>query len=200
MKTKEDLNKNVDPSDLKISNVQGRKSGTIVIQSENESERDKIKTAIANKMSDRYEIRVPNTAKPKFMAFGVSFKYESEQLVEMIKKQNECLQSADFKIIKYIQVKKYRSKYYNFLIETDVDTFSAVLKSEKINIGWEKCRVQDGMVVSVCYKCKGFNHIATKCKDEEVCLKCLGNHKTMECTKEQINSVSIAFVQTKNLI
>ncbi|XP_017464752.1 PREDICTED: uncharacterized protein LOC108358108 [Rhagoletis zephyria] len=88
------------------------------------------------------------------MAFGVSFKYESEQLVEMIKKQNDCLK---------------------------------MLKSEKINIGWEKCRVQDGMGVSVCYKCTGFNHIATKCKDEEVCLKCLGNHKTMECTKEQIN-------------
>ncbi|XP_036339828.1 uncharacterized protein LOC118749165 [Rhagoletis pomonella] len=187
MKTKKDLNKNVDPSDLKISNVHGRKSGTIVIKSENESERDKIKTAIANKMSDRYEIRVPNTAKPKFMAFGVSLKYESEQLAEMIKKQKECLKSAAFEIIKYIEVKKDKSTYYNVLIKTDVDTFSAELKSEKINIGWEKCRVQDDMGVSVCYKCKGFNHIATKCKDEEVCLKYLGNHKTMECTKEQIN-------------
>ncbi|XP_036332936.1 uncharacterized protein LOC118744201 [Rhagoletis pomonella] len=186
-KTKEDLNKNVDPSGLKINSVQGRKSGAVVIQTENEAEREKIKKAIENKMSDRYEIKIPNVAKPRFMVYRMSFKHEDEQLRDMIKKQNECFKNGNFKILKCFETKRGNAKHYNALVETDVDAFASVLASEKINIGWEKCRVKDGMDVTFCFKCKGFNHIAAKCKANEVCFKCLDNHKTVECSKETLN-------------
>lgn len=59
-KTREELNKNVDPVNLKITSVENRKNGTVVIQSENEEEREKIKTAIEDKLNEGYEIKVPS--------------------------------------------------------------------------------------------------------------------------------------------
>lgn len=47
-KTKEDLNKKVNPVDLKITNVENRSNGTVVIHSKNNEEREKIKTALKN--------------------------------------------------------------------------------------------------------------------------------------------------------
>lgn len=50
----------MDPADLNITNIENRRNGTIVIQSENDEERQKIKNAIENKMSDTYEIKAPD--------------------------------------------------------------------------------------------------------------------------------------------
>ena len=50
IKTKEELNK-VSSDNLKIINVESRRSGSVVIQSENCAEREKIKNAIQEKIS-----------------------------------------------------------------------------------------------------------------------------------------------------
>lgn len=42
--TKNDLNEKVDPRELKISNIQAKSNGTIIIESENDNERNKIKS------------------------------------------------------------------------------------------------------------------------------------------------------------
>lgn len=47
-KTKEDFNNKVNPTDLKITNTEGKSNGTLVIHSENNKERYKIKNAIQN--------------------------------------------------------------------------------------------------------------------------------------------------------
>lgn len=45
----------------------------------------------------------------------------------------------------------------------------------------------DGVDILCCFKCKGFNHKASECKNNEVCVECLEDHKTNECNKERIN-------------
>lgn len=183
-KTKVDLNKYVDPKELKISNIESKNNGVIVIESANESERSKIKDAIELKMSKEYEITVPSAMKPTFMVAKIVYRHEEADLVDLVKKQNECVNGGYIKLIKQYEVKKENGSFFNAIFETDIDTFPKVLQAEKLNIGWERCKVYDGVQVTACFKCKGYNHKSINCKYDEVCLKCLGNHKTTECDSE----------------
>ena len=58
-KTKARLNEKVDPINLKITNVENGKNGTLVIICQNVEEKEKIKEAIETQISKDYEIKVP---------------------------------------------------------------------------------------------------------------------------------------------
>ncbi|XP_067637542.1 uncharacterized protein [Eurosta solidaginis] len=90
-KTKQDLNNKVDPKNLKISNIETRNNGVMVIHSENNDEREKIKLAIENNIDREYEVKVPEQIRPSFVVTGIMFKYENDVLIDTIKKQNECI-------------------------------------------------------------------------------------------------------------
>lgn len=69
----------------------------------------------------------------------------------------------------------------------DNESYAKMVEMRKVNIGWERCRVFDGTDVTQCLKCRGYNHIAKECKNQEICLRCHGQHKTKDCkNKEQI--------------
>ena len=83
----------------------------------------------------------------------------------------------------------FETKRNNYIINNakiliDSDSYTKIMSTQKINIGWEKCRIFDGTEVVMCYKCKGFNHKARDCRNQDVCHKCHGNHQSKECTKE----------------
>lgn len=185
-KTKEELNKKVDPSNLKITNIESRKNGTVFIQTENDEEREKIKNAIQNEMSGDYEIKIPN---PKDLIVDIkymSFKYSELEIIEKMKKQNVFLKDSNMKIIKTYEYKRNDRIIYNAKIATDSQTYTKLINEQKVNIGWERCKVIDGTDVLQCFKCKGFNHLAKECKNNETCFKCHGNHKYNECKNEAI--------------
>ena len=77
-KTKEDLNKKIDSIDFKITNIKSRGNGTVIIQSENKDERNKIKNVIENKMSETYEIKVPSEIEMVIVMTHMTFKYEEK--------------------------------------------------------------------------------------------------------------------------
>lgn len=76
---------------------------------------------------------------------------------------------------------------YSAKIKIDNDSYIKVMNAQKVNIGWEKCRIFDGTDIIQCFKCYGYNHKSTECKNQETCFKCHGNHKSFECQKEVIN-------------
>lgn len=69
----------------------------------------------------------------------------------------------------------------------DNDSYIKIIAAQKLNVGWEKCRVFDGTDILQCFKCKGFNHKSSDCKFQEVCYKCHENHKSQECNRNAIN-------------
>ena len=69
-RTKEEFNK-INPDNLKITNVKSRSSRIIVIQSENCEDREKIKSAIEEKISKQYEIKILNSTGLNSKLFGV---------------------------------------------------------------------------------------------------------------------------------
>ncbi|XP_036325083.1 uncharacterized protein LOC118738264 [Rhagoletis pomonella] len=186
-KTKQDLNNKINPNHLKITDIKAGQNGVMVIDSIDESEREKIKEIMDKQMSDKYEIKIPRDYKPRLFITDMHFEKNSDELIECLKNQNKCLEQGEIKVIKQYSVKNNTKTYYNAIVEVDECMFTSVMKLDKLNIGWERCRFYDGVNVTTCFKCKGYNHKATDCKSEEVCSKCLGKHKTTECNETPKN-------------
>lgn len=184
-KTKEELNK-INPINLKIKNVENRKNGTIIIQSENSEERDKIKNAVEEKLTEKYEIKVPRPVDLKIKIVDMTFKYEDKEIVEKLKKQNQCIESAEIKIINKYETTKKNKTTYNAILNVDSDSYKKIIEERKLNIGWERCRVFDGTDVVRCMKCRGYNHIARECRNMEVCLRCHEQHRTKDCKSKEV--------------
>lgn len=184
-KTKQDLNK-VDPVNLKITNVENRKNGTLIIQTENNEERERVKNAIENEMRESYDIRVPNENDMTIVITDMTFKFNENELIEKLKLQNNELKESEFKIVKSYEFKKYNRIIYNTKIKVNKETYTKVMSAQRLNVGWEKCRIYDGTDIMQCFKCQGYNHKSEDCRNEDVCYKCHGPHKSKECNKEII--------------
>lgn len=82
------------------------------------------------------------------------------------------------KIIKIINV---RNQVTTMILEVDQYTHKVLVEKQRMKIGWKNCRVYDYVSVVRCYKCWGYSHFATECKNETTCKKCAGNHQYNEC-------------------
>ena len=63
-----------------------------------------------------------------------------------------------------------------------------MISIEKLNVGWERCKVYDD--INIYYAALNVNNIGHKainCKNDDVCIKCLKNHRTVDCSSEAIN-------------
>ena len=152
-----------------------KNNGIVVIEVENSTERQKAKNLIKEKLGEEYEIRFPTSLYPNILITGISFEYEDRRLLELITKQNQCMNNTNVKIIKQYKIRKNNRIYYNTIAEVEPNTFTNILAAEKINIGWERCKVYDEFRVLQCFKCKGFNQKAENCKNDEVKLNVMVN-------------------------
>ena len=122
-KTKEDLNRKVDPINFKIINIENKKNVTVVIQSENVDEREKIKNAIENEMSEGYEIKVPNKIELSIIITELTFKYGNNEIIEKLKKQNQILENSNLEIIKVYETRRNNRSIFNAKLQIDKETF-----------------------------------------------------------------------------
>lgn len=188
-KTKEDLKKNVDPSNLKISEIAAKQNGIVEILCVSEGDRNKVKSAVEEKLGAAYEVKVPVLRKPKLIITGVSEKIKEEEIEKSLKAQNEILSASDLKCIKVIKKtgerrgKKY--EYFNAVVEMDSESFGKAMGVGKVNVGWDKCKIFENLVVKRCYKCLGFNHKSVECKNKVCCRKCCGEHDAKNCNNSE---------------
>ena len=80
---------------MKITNVESRSGGMIVIQSENCEDRENVKSPIQLKISKQYEVKIPNWMGLNINIIGMSFDYSKNDLIEKWGKQNSKLTDAN---------------------------------------------------------------------------------------------------------
>lgn len=72
----------------------------------------------------------------------------------------------------------------NYILETSGTLRSYLIEKEKINIGFNRVRVEDAIPLTQCFHCLKFGHTALKClsKDKSAtCLHCAKDHEWKEC-------------------
>lgn len=155
--------------------------GGVVLECKNKEAINKIREEVSQKLGSNYDVSVPKKRAPRIKVVGITENLSYEDTERKILAQNTFLDhnSANIKVV-HIQKIKNRSNYFAYL-EVDGISYSKLLREEKLNIGWDRCRVYDAVNITRCYKCSGFNHRATECTAEKACPKCAGPHDLVEC-------------------
>lgn len=206
--TKQIIKEKVDIKNIPVGITRLRKGGkgSIILGCESEKEMKELKENVCEKLSEDFEIVEPRRVKPKLKIINVGeeeMKLEEGKIIATIRRQNAIDEEENNLYMRVVKKICSWDKEENrrtirgdregiLIVEVDERLHERMLKREKINVGWKKCRVFDHCNVKRCFKCWGYFHIAANCTRQEVCHTCAGNHKSNECkssTKKCINCI-----------
>lgn len=167
--TKEILKTQVDPKNLNVNRVVQGKDGALIITLRDEMSSNVLKEVVENKMGDKFDVKVRENIRPSIKIMGMSEELNEEELKETLVEQNDLFDDLKhFKLRKLYRNEKHQYAPFSAIVELDAPTFYRAIEAEKLNCGWDRCRV--------------FNHKFANCKSEViVCPICSGNHPVKEC-------------------
>lgn len=202
--TKKLVKEKVDIKKLEVGITKLKKGnkGSIILGCESEREMEKLRDTVREKLGEDFKVTEPKGIKPKIKVVNVGeeeIQLDDVSLIDTIKKQNKIDEESYIKIVKKMDKGRSddnthagggRKEDGSLIMEVDEMTHEIMLRREKLNIGWRKCRVFDHYSVKRCFKCWGYYHIAKNCKREETCHKCAGNHKVSDCKAKKMRCVN----------
>ncbi|XP_031355788.1 uncharacterized protein LOC116180095 [Photinus pyralis] len=141
----------------------------------------KLKEEAETKLGSDYILSLPKQKMPKIKIVGLNDKIGSTQMKEMILAQNQFLDEAAYINVVHITEDKTNPNRYLAYAEVDGNSYRKILSEQKLNIGWDRCRIYDAVTTRRCYKCNGFGHKATDCSKTTTCPKCAGAHDLASC-------------------
>ncbi|GBN95823.1 hypothetical protein AVEN_118860-1 [Araneus ventricosus] len=163
-KVKDKVQNVINPSKLKIGirNVKNIKKG-ILIECNNDEEIKRLTDEIERNeiLKDTCEIRKPTKFNPKIIIYRVSEDIDVKEGLVKLKEQNVELEEA---VLTHEYFQKTRNGT-NWIISIDPKSFFKILKTGKINYGWQRYSVREYLKVKQCFKCYKFGHLAKVCRN-----------------------------------
>lgn len=191
--TQAELRNVIDPI---VSNIRGTRkirNGGVLVTCEDSSSSSKCQEDLIAKLGDKYNVKPLDQNKPLLKIIGLYSKMTEEQLESSIRSQNDCC--GENSSIKLVQIKEHKSGV-TAIIETDVTSYKNILRTGRLNIEFERCRVFPFIRITRCFKCQEYGHIANYCKKpEHICGKCGDEHKSEDCTSETIKCVNCTYAK-----
>ncbi|XP_031350545.1 uncharacterized protein LOC116176206 [Photinus pyralis] len=175
------LKENIDPIIREVTGMKTLRRGTIVVECKNKEAAAKLKEEAETKLGSDYILSLPKPKMPKIKIVGLNDKIGSTQMKEMILAQNQFLDEAAYINVVHITEDKRNPNRYLAYAEVDGNSYRKILSEQKLNIGWDRCRIYDAVTTRRCYKCNGFGHKATDCSKTTTCPKCAGAHDLASC-------------------
>lgn len=106
---------------------------------------------------------------------------DEEKLIACLKKQNQAADLLEMKVIRITHNENRKTNQMSAILETDAFGFDALMKLQRVNLGWERCKVLEATDVMRCFNCSEYGHKAASCIKPACCPKCSGEHKIDEC-------------------
>lgn len=194
---KKSLKKNVDPTKFNVKGIVNIADNGVVIRCDNNETQEKLISEVVKNMGNEFTAKKPEKINPRVKILRVvNPEVDDDDFIAQLKKQNDILMNEAIKVVKrdaiYNKGIKDNDKF-NVIIEINCETYQKIMNDKRLKHQWEVYRVVDHIAIKRCFKCLGFNHIASKCTKRQACANCAGEHKTNECSstiKKCINCVS----------
>ncbi|CAD6238597.1 GSCOCG00012541001-RA-CDS [Cotesia congregata] len=117
-----------------------------------------------------------------------------DKIVQDLSSQNNWEKISDDHTVKLIKKYTTTSGFGSIILEVSTEIHQAIVNNRKVKLGWNNYNVYNYINILRCFKCWGFDHLATNCNREVVCRLCTENHRENECKsniKKCINCVKV---------
>lgn len=125
---------------------------------------------------------------------------DEEKLLDCLRKQNQGTSLLEMKVIRITRREKRKSNQMSVILETDARGFDVLMKLQRVNLGWERCRVIEATDVMRCFNCSEYGHKAALCAKPACCPKCSGGHKVDACEQELEKCINCHNANTKRQV
>lgn len=179
--------------------MQTARKGGLVISCNSAQETSRFKEIVNNKLGHKYDLKQLTSLNPRLRVIGYTEKLEKDELRDYLKHGNKNLFSEN-SVCDVIYTKHlYKNKnVYMTVIQVDIESYYKITEAGKMFVGFDFCRVYDGLDVRRCYHCCGFHHFAKQCtKDSPVCPRCSQPHNLKECTATEFKCVHCYNLRSK---
>lgn len=188
--TVKNMKENIDivKEGINVNRIVLGQNGSVIIGCSEQGDREKLRNVMQKKLGEEYTVKTPATRNPRVKIYGIDLE-ESEtpedELIGKICDQNHISKERETLHIKIL--KKWTYENYNnmtIILEVDTETHDALVKDNRVRVGWKVCGATTHVTVTQCYNCWGYYHTAKQCKKKTRCGRCAEAHQTRECKKE----------------
>ena len=193
----------MDNKDIRaFKSVKQTKNGTIVVESYDKSQQDKLKTAINN--DDKIKFKDNEILDPMFMITGIQKGFSNSEFIEELVRLNyeieEDLQMSVRDKIKVVTKRQCRNQVKeNWILQAPPTITKWFLKKRTIYFDLVTVYVQEHINLAMCFKCSGFDHVAKYCTQQECCYKCSGEHSSVNCTEKDLKCINCIKMKFENV-
>ncbi|CAH1110249.1 unnamed protein product [Psylliodes chrysocephalus] len=177
---------NINPTELniKVSKAKNTRDDRILVGCSKNEDAPKFEDAANPKLSDAYEVKDIKSRNPKIRIVGMIEKHEPDELISLLKYQNDGIQSSRVCSVVKIWATKKNDKMHQTTLEIDAETYVKAMSLQSLFVGWDVCSVFDAIDITLCYKCSGFGHNQGSCLKNIACPKCSRPHQFKDCPVE----------------
>lgn len=188
--TKSDVCDKLDPVSLSIKKAYFKPNGEAVLRCDSPAMSAKLLETANSVLGESYDVELQKPLKPRLKIFGLSEAIAESDLLLKLRKQNDLPDDIELKLI--------RTYSNSAIIECDAKTFEKLKNLQRVNIGWERCRVWEYIDVFRCYRCSEYGHIASSCSKPLCCPKCTGQHERKDCCSDFVKCVNCSVANSAN--
>ncbi|XP_029721833.1 uncharacterized protein LOC115263045 [Aedes albopictus] len=188
--TKADLCDKLDPTAYAVKEVHFRDSGEVTIQCESKEHASQLVSAVNDALSEKYTVEVMKPLHPRVKLVGLTDHMDGDDLIRKLKTQNNLPQTFVARCIRMTEIQKQNISRFNAVLELDASSYEAIMKLQRVYIGWERYRVVEDLNVKRCYKCSEYGHLASACSKPVCCPRCAEGHEISECVSDFVKCVN----------
>lgn len=157
-KTRDEISEKVDKNMVNVCGVRDARDGSVVLRCDSAAETMKVKQLFDEKMSEQYDIVLPEVKCPRLRITNVDVDIQKDDILNELKSHNKQMERMKIKLIAVI-ARKYRDNEYNdVIIEVDADAYKKLKELQKLKLPWRECKVFDHLYIMRCFSCCGFFH------------------------------------------
>ncbi|XP_055615186.1 uncharacterized protein LOC129761489 [Toxorhynchites rutilus septentrionalis] len=193
--TKSDICAESDPVAFAVKDIWLKENGEVAVRcGTSDFALNLVKAAVAA-FSGKYNVEIQKLLKPRIKIIGFSEDMSEEAVVINLKKRNSLDDQCELKVVR--MTKNEKRNQMSATIETDARGYDILMKLQRVNLGWERCRVIDTTNALRCFNCSEFRHKAVDCRKPACCPKCAGHHMAEECKADFVKCINCHLENTK---